>query len=398
MGMEFILAFPVNAWTSKFVHLYIASTELNFSGFISSPHPGVSKNFSSTTGLVVLNLPVSVELPEGRSNRGIYIKTSRPVAVFGMDHYDCCVGEGFYVYPKESLGNHYTVFSMGIGYLAFVGTDDQTQVQITLNSTGTTSCNGRTYKNRDTLALSVNRMETVNIVSSSDLSGSIVQSTKPVAVISGASNVVRLAPSNTGSIFEYLIPSNTCGRQYIVPPLNVTKKFIIVFAISNDTTVAISGKALTTNETMSTDRMKEVQLVPEESYVLIADRSVCVYIFATSDDGEKNPMSSLLPSIDQFANNVVFPKPTIQVFSNYLSVIIKSQALSNLRINNKTISNTKIDKILLGNTEYSTFWIALPNDISTYHVWSISPYDRFGAIAYGDRSAEAYGYPAAINL
>ena len=401
MGTEFILAFPLNYGTSQYIHIYILSNELRFNGSIFSPHPGISRNFSSTTGFVVLNLPVSVELPEGRSNQGIYIKSSQPVTVIGLDHYQCCTGEGFYVYKKQSLGTHYTSVSLAPSqraYLAIIGTVDQTQVQVTLNSTVVITYNGHSYTNGDTFILSVDNMEAVQIFSKGDLSGSIVNSNKPVAVMTGNECFSGLGTDCNHQV-EYLISSDNCGKEYIVPALKGTKKMLRIFAHFDGTTVVVRGQSLTINATVSTDHMKEIHVIPDESYSIIADQSVCVYIIAAvGAKSGANPMTAYLPSIDQYANDMVFPKPTIQVFSNYLSVAIKSQALSNLRINNNTLSNTKINKILLENTEYSTFWLELPNDTSTYHVWSISPYDRFGAIAYGNKFDEAYGYPAAINL
>ena len=395
MGTEFILAFPDNYGSSTRVHLYIVSTELTFSGNISSPYPGVSKSFSTNNGSVTLNLPDSLELPQGKSNKIVSVKTSRPVAVFGMDH-SSSSGEAFYVYPKQKLGLIYGVVSAlpykskYPAYIVLIGTSNQTQVTITLNTTGRVSYNGRSYSNGERIIVTINEMESIQLESNADLSGSRIQSTKPIAVISGnvCSNPFTVA---CNQFIEYLIPTGKCGKTYIVPPVKGTKKRIRVIPSHDATAVSINGGLL---KNFSPQR-SEVDLDPDEMYTITSDHSICVYLFLMGS--HSNPAMTFLPPVERYVNDIVFPKPIIQVFSNYISVVAKSSTLPNLRLNNNTLSNNNLQRMSVGSTEYSTFWVALPNDTSRYHLHSTSPGDVFGAIVYGYKHDEAYGYPAAVN-
>ena len=396
MGTDFVLAYPDNYGSSTDIHLYVVSTESNFSGHISSPHPGVSRNFSTTTGLVTLYLPTSLELPYGSSNRAVYVKSSRPVSVFGIDHKSSS-GDAFYVYPRDKLGQHYTAVSLNLShsahgvYIALVGTTSHTRVTITLNTVGSVVYNGKSYKGGENIILLIHEMETVQLQSKTDLSGTSINSSKPIAVMTGneCSNPFGLA---CNQFIEYLIPNGKCGKTLIVPPVKGTKKMIKVISPDNSTTLTIHGGSLQ----RFSPQQKEVNLDPDETYTIASDKSTCVYLWSMGS--QNNPMMTFLPSVEHYVNYIVFPKPTIQVFSNYMSIVIKSASLPNLRLNNNTLTNYNIQSVVLDSTEYSTFWMALPTNASTYHVYSTSPDDRFGAIVYGYKSDEAYGIPAALRI
>ena len=395
MGTDFILAFPNNYRTSKEIHLYIVSNESDFSGYISSPHPGVTKNFYTTNGSVTLNLPTSLELVVGKFKKAVFLKLSKPVAVFAMENYECCSGEAFHVYPKQNLGQSYTAMSVhpfSGSYITVIGTSNDTKLSITLNTStsGTVSYNGYGYNNGEQMSLSLNEMEAIQIRSSRyNMAGSHIISNKPVAVITGNVCTKRFTES-CSQLIEYLVPNNKCGKNYIVPPIKGAKTFIKTSSNSSSTLTIQGGSLTGTNRPTG-----ETELDSDESYTLVSDNSTCVYLFSYDHE---NPMMTTLPSVEQYTNDAVFPKPTSPVFSNYMSVVVKSSSLGNLRLNNNRISNVNVNRVTLDSTEYSTFWMALPNDTSIYHVFSTSPDDRFGAIVYGYKHAEAYAYPAALGL
>ena len=123
MSTEYILAFPDIHELPDKVQLYIVSRESSFSGYVSSPYLGAFRNFTTTSGTVTINLPIGIELPIGRSkNKVLYIKASKPVAVFGLTHNKLKVGEGFAVYPIHVLGKYYTASTVPPkgGYNAFI--------------------------------------------------------------------------------------------------------------------------------------------------------------------------------------------------------------------------------------------------------------------------------------
>ena len=404
MSTEYIVAFPDIHELPDKVQLYIVSRESSFSGYVSSPYLGAFRNFTTTSGTVTVNLPIGIELPIGRSkNKVLYVKASKPVSVFGLTHNKLKVGEGFAVYPIHALGKYYTASTVPPkgGYYAFIaviGTANQTSVQITLNTTKSVTVNGRSYSDGDTVQVALDRMEAMQIEYSGEFSGSTIMSNKPVAVMTG-NTCSWVLTSHCTHMVEFLPPTTQCGSKYVIPPFQGAQKILRMFASVDYTNVNIQGKSFNINRTITTKALLQVPLNANKAYTIIADNRVCVYLIWL-DWGSVNsaPMLTFVPSIDQYVNDAVFPKPTIQSYNHYVSGAIKSSSLPNLRIGNHTISNASVEKIMLEGTEYSTFWYLLPKNTSPYHMWSTSPYDTFGALSYGSKYDESYGYPAGVNF
>ena len=400
MGTDFVFGFPQSYGSSRHVSLYIVSTEASFSGYIESSHDGISQNFSTTSGFVDIQLPEDIEMSAGTSNKGIYVKTSVPVAVYGLNH--GLLGEGFSVLPLHFLGTFYNAAAMNStkfhSFLSVIGTTDLTKVQI--KPITSIRFNGESYSKNDTITVPLDRLETLQIVNYGDLSGTVVNSSKPVAVMSGHMCTFRLPTKYCSHVLEFLSPSNKCGSKYVIPPSHGVEKMIRMYPSIDGTNVSFRPASRNASQTFNVNTMLELPLDSVESYTIISNHPICVFVINAIQSNTSGSIMTFVPSIDQFVNDVVFPRPTFRVYNNYLSIVMKSSLLPNLRINNRTVhvSKSHIAKISLGNMEYSTFWTVLPNDTDVYHVWGVSSSDVFGGLVYGSKDREAYGYPVGLNL
>ena len=384
--------------TAKRIHIYIVSTSTKFNGSITSSIPGVSENFSTSNGSVTLRLPVTAVLPEGKSNYGMLIKTSEDVVVYGMLTKDTFLSDGFYVYPTIFLGHDYVAVTGGSyvydNFLAILSTANKTEVNVTIKNTAL--YNGHSYSSGSNIRILMDRLEAVQLLSSGDLSGSTIQSSNPVAVLSG-NQCTYYKSSFCNYLVEYLAPNTACGRRFIVPPFNGSSKWLRIFPTGNRANILITGtssKPSNSSETISS--YIEKRLVAEEPYAVISDNPVCVYMLLVIG---KSPMLTAIPSLDQYVNDAVVPVPTINPYVNLLSIVTRTSSLAQLRVNNRTLSPSNLTTIHNDGVEYSTFWIHLDSAAATHRLTGASNADVFGAIAYGYMdegiTGQTYGYPVA---
>ena len=398
MGTEFIIAFPKSGSDTKRIHIYIVSTLTNFSGSITSHIPGVSKNFATSNGRVVIRLPVTVVLPEGNSNYILFIQTSEPVAVYGMLTREYFISEGFNVYPTRFLGHDYVAATSGAGdnynFIAILSTADNTEVNVTIKDF--VSYNGRSYSSGSNIRIWMDRLEAVQLLSPGNLSGSAIHSSKPVAVISG-NQCTYYKSSFCNYLVEYLAPNTACGRRFIVPPFNGSSKWLRIFPTDDRANILITGtSSKTSNSSETISSYIEKRLEAKEPYAVISDNPVCVYMLLVVG---KSPMLTAIPSLDQYVNDAVVPVPTINPYVNLLSIVTKSSSLAQLRVDNRTLSPSNFSTIRLDGVEYSTFWIHLDSAAAAHRLTGASNADVFGAIAYGYMdegiTGQTYGYPVA---
>ena len=400
MGTDFILAFPTaNKHNVLDVHIYIVSTKAKFTGTISTPIPGVSRNFSTTTGSVTLHLPKTAILPEGKSDEVIHIQTSSPVAVYGMLHRSYFIAEGFLVYPTTYLGTDYIAVAGDVNsFLTLLSTDDSTTVNVKVQTA--VKYGGHSISGGSHVQITMDKYEAVQLTTiSGDLSGSTIHSNKPIAVITGNPCTSRYS-SFCNYLAEYLSPNTTCGQQFIVPPFNGSTRHLNIFATKDNTAFSMEGVVSTKNITVTTRYPSKLDLNLQDPYTITTDHPVCVYMVFVIG---KSPMLTAIPSIDQYVNDAVVPAPEIATYNNYLSVITKSSSLSNLRLDNRALSPSHLSNIYLNGEKYSTFWVDLQGTAETHRLTGATATDVFGAIAYGYTKNRTdvgltYGYPAAWNF
>ncbi|KAK3103205.1 hypothetical protein FSP39_017382 [Pinctada imbricata] len=404
MGTEFVLVFPINYKSNKKVHLYIVSKEKTFTGNVTSPYTTVNQNFSTSNGYKTVSLSPNVQLSEGRSDKVIFVKTDKPVSVYGFDTYSCCSGEAFNVLPKPFLGKHYIAFSVDPhfdSYLVIISTAQGTKVSINWKLSKYVTVEGNRYLNGDKMTLTIDDMESIQILSTGDITGTTITSTNPVAVLSGNKCPDLTSSSACNQIIEYLQPSEKCGRRFIIPPMygdRDSTKLLKVVATANRTRLTIRGGSLKVNRTIDMDDVDKTRLKMYETYAVEATENVCVIVAADIGHSTNDPVLTQVPALGQFVHEVVIPKPTIETFSNFVSIVANSSALSDLRINNQAPVTNDLKRITIDFAEYVSFWTPLENGTSTYHINATSPTSYFGVIAHGSKHSQAYAFPVGLKL
>ena len=131
-------------------------------------------------------------------NKGIRITANKPISVQGLSIVRK-TSEGFLGLPVGALGMYYivpTFFVTSSAIVQVVATEDRTlvAVELRLPKNGRVHYGEVTYVDGDFINATLNELDVFQVLGDSDLSGTIVTSSKPIAVFSG--NDCAMVPKN----------------------------------------------------------------------------------------------------------------------------------------------------------------------------------------------------------
>ncbi|XP_060583262.1 IgGFc-binding protein-like [Ruditapes philippinarum] len=220
-------------YTGSYLRLHITPTEqVQAHVQINAPSSNLDKiiNVSNYT-IFVLNL-TQVQFEEGKKFKGIEVISDVNVSVrilAGDDYYY----EGFLALPLTALGTHYVAlsykpYSSYSSEILVVGIESETSVSIS------TMLNG--YQGSNT-TFQLQKFESYQFKANHDISGSVVVSSKPVAVISGSA--LAQVPSGIGDykyLIEQMIPTKYWTTKFIIPPIYPRLYFVLRFFAEHNNT------------------------------------------------------------------------------------------------------------------------------------------------------------------
>ena len=230
-----------------------------------------------------------------------------------------------------------------------------------------------------------------------DLSGTAVQSTKPVAVFAG---VRRTAiPADVGNFRDHLIeqmpPVEVWGREAIVTPhFPVTPAsreiaIVRVLAASDNTEWAIDGVRQT-----PLARARAVELPLTRAMRITADRPILVAQYEHSVNASDSiseefelgdPFMMLVPPPEQFDTSYGFQSVGHQEFlRHFINIVIPRAGLASLELDGTPVTGAfvPIPGSIYGYVQYEL-------DAGAHVIRSDS---AFGLFAYGYGRANSYGY------
>ncbi|MDT8323439.1 MAG: LamG-like jellyroll fold domain-containing protein [Bacteroidota bacterium] len=259
---------------------------------------------------------IPVETPV---SRGLRLRSDRAVHAFAGNFRDRH-SDGMTVLPVHALGTRYVTagynFAEAYEHFIVLATEDGTGVTITPAAFTSTL---RPGKQPFTVTLDAGEVYYVKAYiagQGGSLTGSIVESTRPVAVFSGAeSGWVPVQGGNPSAFLnpmsEQMIPVRYCGREYAAVPFRSRARgdTYRVVATEDNTTVTVGGApAITLPE--AGDWTEGILAAPA---VISADKPVLVAQYANSArwDADTNEYGDgsmlLLAPTDRFMNCHYFP-------------------------------------------------------------------------------------------
>ena len=311
--------------------------------YIEAPGVGYYRNGTVSVGdEVILNLPRSIQVSSVyHQNNGIYLTTSSDnVTVIGQNLYTYS-SDSFFALPLIELGDEYVYYGISVSRfhsnnvnssILIVGTENNTMMKLTV----TQSVNIGVGNNITTLtpgieySFVINRLQTVYIGSPEDLSGTKIVTNKPVSVFSGhqCGNV----PWDIGAcdhLIEQIPPTALWGKVFYITPLaNKTSYTIKTLAAYNSTTINVYC-----NNTMESYTINEGEFINTTSQIneycaIYSNKELLVVQLShggQEDNGNGDPMMTLVPATNQYLNKFDFSTIHKPGFNHYVNIIVKEQ-------------------------------------------------------------------------
>ena len=406
---------------NKLISILLTTTEVYpVSYYIEAPGVGYyHRGILSSTNEVILNLSSSVEVSShSDQDKGIYLTTgSDNVTVIGQN-LERHTSDSFLVLPVIELDDVYVYYGMSVprGYdhsaILIVGTENNimmnlttTQsVNISVDNTVTNLIPGRQY------SFVINRLQTVYIESTSDLSGTKIVTDRPVSVFSGhqCGNV----PSNVvacSHLIEQIPPTALWGEVYYTSPLaNKTSYTIKVLAAYDSTTVNMYCNNTVVSYFINEGGFISKILQMNKYCAIYSNKKVLVLQLShggSEDNGYGDPMMTLVTDINQYSNQFDFStihNPSQLAYNHSVNIIVMAQYyqpnMIYLRAGgvNRSLTTQQWVPIQVNSiTEAYATQVRIPEGIA--HIVHTDPAAQMMAIVYGFARYDGYGHIGGIH-
>jgi hypothetical protein len=367
-GTDFWVCFPQNAQYENagiIFRLYITADQ-DANGTVT----GISKNkrFSLKAGKVAsidIDTIAQVMGSEQVQNVGIHIQSDQPVSVYGLSNRKAST-DTYVALPTNVLGTSYRAMGydalidkhgessdLFTSQITFVSTEDNTVVTILLT--------GNTREHRrhgDEFHVTLDKGQVYQIQGShggdnrSDLTGTLVTSTKPIAFFTGHTCAeVPAGAEFCDQLLEEEPPSNTWGKQFLVSKM-LGKDWYVVRVVANedDTKIFFDQKFI---KTLAAGEFYEAQHL-YDNVLITSDKPVLVGQYATSANADTvkigDPFMMLIAPTEQFLSSYRFVTPIKGDWHHYINIVVPSGSINSLRLDNNGISLNKFSPI--GITRY----------------------------------------------
>jgi len=374
-----------------------------------------------------------IEYIQQKCSLAIHVESDEPIILLGHNQARWS-SDGMLIYPTKTLGNRYIVGSYSsivendgnnstfrASHFTIVATEDNTEITIVPTSP-------LQFTSTDEVNITLNKGEVYyaradRFGMKTDLTGTEVLATKPIAVFSGVERTY--VPSDVENSRDYLVtqmsPFETSGIEYFVTPfvkndtLGVYSKFRVI-AYYDDTDIYLNDQYI---QTLNKGEFIERNI--DNAYYVRTSKTSYVYSIRRSSVGNGgfnsgetgDPFLLVNPPLQQYytsykvinfqayerlitdkfefdpdlgRNKLVSDTTYQEIYSDhYLTLILKEESIENTLLDfNSLPSNLEFTKIY--NTDYVYTHIAV--DIGT-HIVSSS--DKVLCFSYGYGYANSYG-------
>nr|XP_022344318.1 SCO-spondin-like isoform X5 [Crassostrea virginica] len=413
-GTEFIFGYMENNGASINVELFVTTSRTTqVSVTVDSPrcsNPRVSSSFTVTAGQVKqLFISPSIRMSgSSKSSKAVRVRASDEVVIYGInkERYSC---DGFVGLPLDVLSDEYylvTWYPPSLQCeLLVVGVEDSTSVSITLSQhmgTRYVSYGGQRYYKGNVVKETLNKYDTWQLVTSGDLTGSYVKSSKPVSVFSGNKKTNIGRGGSSDHLVEQMFPVNTWGKNFATVPIpkRTVGDYFKFIASEDNTKVTISG-GYSSSFTISRAGYMEQKLISSKAYCkIVADKPIMVVQFVQSQQSsseKSDPAMMIIPPTEQYGADYTFttPKYSLGSYNNYFMFIVDEAEKSGLRIDGKAFPSSTAYNRISGTTLVGGY-IAISE--GTHTVRHTSPIAIFGGFLYGQANYETYGFTTGMRL
>lgn len=403
-GKEFFLSFQPNLNISsrtKNITLFISS-EVDTAGVVEIPSLSFRESFQATrVGMTRIDLPFEISrLPKNEiSNLSVKVTSNEEITVYGLNQSQYST-DAFLTLPVDALGTKYRVMSYFgrpgnyPSQVAITAAYDNTMISIT----PVTRASGQSESvadEKNSIILNSNQTYLLQpSLNNLDLTGTLIESSAPISVISGA--VCSWVPVNASACdhLTEMIPSvSTWGKNFLTTPLATRKRgdLFRVLASQNQTEIRINGELVST---INAGDYYETILAKSSVINTSSPALVAQYSAGQSFDGViSDPFMMLVPPSEQFLKNYTFSalEESLGFVNNFVNVVAPTPDVKSIFLDGKLVDAGLFKPI--GKSGYSGAQI--PVSEGSHSIISTTP---FGIYVYGFGRFDSYGYPGGMNF
>ncbi|XP_071135898.1 IgGFc-binding protein-like [Mytilus edulis] len=347
------------------------------------------------------NLSKSVLPSDGIHVAGVELHSDEGINVYGF-FLGAGVSGGYSSMPTRFATTKYIIPTLPVFYryknmLALTPVYHNTVVSIYLNlKSGSITYDNKQYSNNDTIRIMVNKYDTFQLSTTSDLSGTLVTSSKPVIVVSG--NQCNIAvPYNMylggcNPFIESVLPTDQLDNMFITPYISTRLNITVRIQAVNSTNLTIKTGKKTISKTLNARDFFDFYYNTISFISSSEDILVTSYPHGLSE-GTGDPFMMMIPGVNQYLYEYDFVVPT--GFDSYISIMVQSDATDGLFLDGNSLkSQSSVFSISEGMNNFSTFSLPISTGL---HRIEHKKKVRFGLWIYGNGDPrDGYGYPAGM--
>ncbi|XP_013407312.1 uncharacterized protein LOC106171486 [Lingula anatina] len=412
-GKEFIIAFMDNTFINNdSLNVFLTTdfpspVQVHITAHSSYLHhlPQSNKTVSVRRGSITrVNIPDIFAMKDtNRSFKGVRLSADKEFIVYGSNAEPYSL-DAFVALPVDILGQEYIAGSYSDcssnfpALVGLVGVHNNTHIEITpANGTDIIVMgNPVNYKTQITL----NRLETIQIASTSDITGTRINSSKPLAVMSG--NKCAKVPCghsfSCDHLVEYMYPVDRWGYTFTVVPSAYRQSgdIIRVVGSTDDTVVDITGVS---RLILNRSGFYEFNVSKNVPVFVNASKPIMVLQFTQSQDTDgldSDPYMMVVPAIEQFSTSYTIATANLpdKVYKNFVNIVIKSSSKEGLRVDGAALNG--VTWLAIPRTDFTAAQLNIT--AGTHRIEHISPIQTFSVFSYGFAKYVSYGYPGGLRL
>ncbi|XP_061179047.1 uncharacterized protein LOC133187647 [Saccostrea echinata] len=415
LGKKFLVLFMENAvdyfsYKDHYSRLYIASrrnctaTLRASSTLPTNMKAKVSRSLQVREGQTKFDVPIKMRtLDFKQEKKGIIVETSEVVSLIAMS-YDGYSSDTTLILPVERLGRRYLIGSSAPynpdssdynSQVAFVAAENNTTVSVTFNIDDghVLKFKNKKYKTGHKMTFNLNQFEDFQISHNRDLTGTIIESSKPIAVFAGNRCNKLKRHGYCSHLVEQLPPTTDFDTTFIVPPsLRRSGGMIRIIALSS-TKIKYEIDGVKANKSLQKSRHIDIEVKDKSITVIKSDKPVLVLTFAVriSRRGGGDPYMTMVPGMSQYIHQYYVPIPK-GFDANYMTIMISSKAKKYLRLNKKPLSPDSFvseKSVKVNGVDYLTIVLKVSGGA---HEVEATDGTRFGLLIHGQGREDGYGY------
>lgn len=324
------------------------------------------------------------------TSKAVLVQSDAALSVFGF-YTAAGSGDAMTCLPVEDLGTEYYISTTASGsakqFAVANGLEDVALVNVTVS--GSMVYNGVEYTKGQSFSFSLKYQQSVQFQSSSDLTGTRISSTVPVAVFSGQ-KCFKGINSFCDTLVEQLYPVSRWGRFFVLAPfLNHTQDSITMVTSSAETQVFVDG-AMEPKEYFIEVPRSPVRIGLKEMSIINASKPIMVsYVLQESKPGVVTTYDPFFVTIPpSSASRSYYKFVTQKTYFNYLMIVTPATSEDGFYLDHRPLSRYNFTVQYF--RAYSAFNVFLDKSEGQHEVYHDST--PFTVYVYGVEKDTSYGY------